>query len=437
MQEPANPTSPDLSGLDLFDTLLEGVTVHGPEGRLLFANLAAARMLRTPREVLLTRGLDEGEWTLLRRNGRTMDAQSFPAARVLAGEPQVLGEIVGFRPRDGEGASWFSVNAVAREIGGARHVVVTFAEHSNPYGFDFRAVIEGSNDLVLVTDANRGPEGPRIVYANAAFSRVTGYALEEVIGHSPRLLQGPDTAATARAEIREAVGEGRPVRTTLLNYAKNGRPYWLDLQIAPLRDSDGRITHFAAIQRDMSDTHEQLEQALHAASHDPLTGLLNRRGFLDRGEVLQARARRDRSLNALMMIDIDHFSRINERFGHAEGDRVLSELAAMSRRRLRESDLLGRLGGEEFTTLAAVPSASAAVQLAESLRRLIAAGLQAGPAAEPVTVSIGVSMSSGAETLAELIDAASEQLFRAKRGGRDQVAWRAAAENPALPVLPD
>lgn len=433
MSDPLHPTDLDLNGLDLLDTLIEGVIVHAADGRVVFANQAAVSMLRTPREVLLSRGLAGEEWTLLNVNGRTMEASAFPAARALAGESRVSAEVVGFRPRNGERVDWFSVNAVAREIRGSRHVVVTFAEYSNPYGFRFRDVIEGSHDLVLVTDAHLGPDGPRIVYANPAFSRVTGYSLEEVIGRSPRLLQGEGTGQEPRGAIREALAAGRPVRTTLLNYAKNGSPYWLDLQIAPLRDSEGRITHFASIQRDMSDTQEQLEKALHAASHDPLTGLLNRRGFLERGELMQARARRERGLNALLMIDIDHFSEVNERHGHAEGDRVLAGLAALARRRLRESDLLGRLGGEEFSVLAAVPTATAAVQLAESLRRLIGQGLCAGPEAEPVTVSIGVSGSDGSEALADLVDAAGEQLIRAKRGGRDQVAWRSSAGSAPLP----
>lgn len=428
MNAPLDPPDFDLGGLDLLDTLLEGVVVHAADGRIVLVNEAAARMLRTPREVMLSRGMAQDEWILVARSGRPMPAVAFPAARVLGGEPQVTAELIGFRAHDDQRTDWFRVSAVARTIRGSRHVVVTFTENSHPYGFRFRDVVDSSHDMVLVTDADRGPGGPRIVYANPAFSRVTGYSLEEAIGRSPRFLQGEDTAEGARRQIREALRCGQPVRTTIINYARNGRPYWLDLQIAPLRDSSGLISHFVAIQRDMSDSQPPLEQALHAAGLDPLTGLLNRRGFLVGAELLHRRARREHVFSAMLVIDIDGFREISERFGHAEADRLLGALAALARRRLRESDLFGHLDGEGFAILASVASAADGAVLANSLRQLLGEGLRVGTDAEPVTVSIGVHSGDGSERLPDLLGMAQQQLGQAKRAGGDRIALQARAE---------
>lgn len=407
--------------LDLLDSLFEGVVVHGPDGQVIYANVAAQQMLRTSFEQMQSRRLSASDWLVLGRDGNPLAAEQWPVARVLAGAEEVRAELIGFRAKDGERAVWLSANAVARCVHGVRYVVATFVESNTPFGFRFRDVVESSRDIVLITDANPGADGHKIVYVNPAFSRLTGYSMEEVVGRSPRLLQGPDTSPQARTEIREALTDGMPVRTTILNYSKSGRPYWLDLQINPIHDAEGRVTHFAAFERDMSDSHAELERAVHAANHDPLTGALNRRGFIALCEPMQARARREGGINVLMAIDIDRFKSINDRFGHAEGDRVLKELVAVVGRRLRESDVFARIGGEEFVVLASVPGTSTGVRLAESIRQLVRESLSTGPDPEPVTVSIGVYVSDGRESLDILLRNADEQLYRAKHAGRDCV----------------
>ena len=122
-------------------------------------------------------------------------------------------------------------------------------------------IIENTNDVVIVTRADPLDEpGPVIEYVNSAFTRLTGYLPEEVIGRSPRILQGPETDPATRRRIGEALRRGEPIREEILNYAKDGREYWLDLQILPLPGTDGRVTHFAAIERDLTDRH-MAEQA--------------------------------------------------------------------------------------------------------------------------------------------------------------------------------
>lgn len=118
--------------------------------------------------------------------------------------------------------------------------------------------IEASSVGIIITDASQ-PNYP-IIYANPAFLRMTGYSLTEVLGQNPRLLQGPDTDPRAIAEIRQALREGRDCHLTLKNYRKDGTPFWNELLISPVRDENGRLTHYVGIQTDVSELRRIEEQ---------------------------------------------------------------------------------------------------------------------------------------------------------------------------------
>lgn len=134
-------------------------------------------------------------------------------------------------------------------------------------------LLDTVSDAVLVTEAEPFDEpGPRIVYANAAFLRHTGYALEEVLGRSPRFLQGPETSADARAELRRALEEWRPVRVELLNHRKDGSPFWVEIDITPVSDETGWFTHWVSVQRDVTERRRAQEQNL--ALHALVSGVL-------------------------------------------------------------------------------------------------------------------------------------------------------------------
>lgn len=119
----------------------------------------------------------------------------------------------------------------------------------------FEKATERLNDMIVITEAGEvdGPDHPRILYVNTAFERITGYTRDEAIGNTPRMLQGPATDRTALDEIRAALEARRSVRTEIVNYTKSGTPCWLELDIVPLMDPDGRNTHFVAVQRDVTE----------------------------------------------------------------------------------------------------------------------------------------------------------------------------------------
>ena len=155
----------------------------------------------------------------------------------------------------------------------------------------------------------------------------------------------------------------------------------------------------------------------HLASHDTLTQALTRRAVLQRAEEELARLRRHGDPVSLMMLDLDHFKAINDQFGHQQGDAVLIEFSARTRRILRQTDLLGRYGGEEFLVLLPGTDAATALGVAERVR-------QAQPAAPALgcTVSIGVATAVGAgESIDALLARADKALYRAKNDGRNCV----------------
>ena len=174
---------------------------------------------------------------------------------------------------------------------------------------------------------------------------------------------------------------------------------------------------------------ERADQAnLRLASQDPLTGAANRRALMQALETELARASRQHTPLALLMVDIDHFKRVNDHYGHLAGDHVLRHIVGVLRQRLRASDVLGRYGGEEFMVLLPGTGLHGAAQLAEQLRQAV----QAAPCEWqgqriPFTVSIGVAASADtpadpSRTSEALLQAADQALYRAKDDGRNRVA---------------
>lgn len=160
------------------------------------------------------------------------------------------------------------------------------------------------------------------------------------------------------------------------------------------------------------------------AVHDPLTGLDNRRAFMDTGGRLLGLAARNGHPLGLIMLDIDHFKRINDQFGHAAGDQVLCEAARRMTQALRTTDLVARIGGEEFAMLLPEASPAALAAAAERVRKAFAdAPVRLdSQALLPVTASLGTAQLSVGDTLDALLSRADKALYAAKGAGRNRVA---------------
>ncbi|WP_018936260.1 diguanylate cyclase [Thioalkalivibrio sp. ALJ24] len=302
----------------------------------------------------------------------------------------------------------------------------------------FERAMKAINDAVIITDARRR-DNP-IIWVNDTFEKLFGYSREEVMGRNCRFLQHGNNEQPGVQEVREALRREEPVQTLVRNYRRDGEPLWIQLSLAPVCDAHNRVTHYVGVQRDLTEfkrSEEDLEQRVaertaalqeanqrleRIASTDPLTGIANRWYFLEVAERELLRRARNSSPVSLLMLDLDHFKQVNDTWGHPVGDRVLHAVADTLRDSLRPLDLSGRFGGEEFLVLLPGTHAEEAREIAERLRRAVAAmAIEHEGESVRVTVSIGVAISDGERDIDGLICKADNALYRAKSEGRDRV----------------
>ncbi len=292
--------------------------------------------------------------------------------------------------------------------------------------------VEGSINGVAIADANR-PDAP-IIYVNPAFRRMSGYSQEEVLGRNCRFLQGPDTDPAVVERIRLQLSRGEDVQVTLLNYRKDGTPFWNDLYIAPVRDALETITHYVGMQNDVSDQKTYESQLAHHASHDALTGLANRSLFEDRLEHDVALTARRPERLAVLFVDLDDFKPINDTLGHAVGDAVLCEVARRLEASVRPGDTVARMGGDEFVLLMTdVTQEEQVLTLVDRLMREISRSYLIGGHELYLTCSVGIALSDPAMAEPrELIQQADMAMYKAKQQGRNAHHWYTEEINEQL-----
>ena len=301
----------------------------------------------------------------------------------------------------------------------------------------FRMAMAAAADGLAIADACQ-PDLP-LVWVNPAFERLTGYAADEVLGRNCRFLQGDDTRQVGLALVRAALEKREGCVVTLRNYRKDGSPFWNELSLSPILGADGKVSHYLAQLNDVSERvsaetkllarQKQLlarkRELETLALRDGLTGLYNRRAFDEQLEREWNRARREHAPLSLIMIDIDHFKRFNDTFGHPAGDQCIQMVASIVQRCFaRGSDLVARYGGDEFVVLASAQDHKHAQQRADQLRATVKAlALQtADNVVTPVTLSVGLATAvptdGGRPEL--LLDAADRALYQSKRLHRDR-----------------
>ncbi|NBB71685.1 MAG: diguanylate cyclase [Alphaproteobacteria bacterium] len=301
----------------------------------------------------------------------------------------------------------------------------------------FRHLIERLDDAVIVTKAAPvSAPGPEIVFVNAAATAITGYRADELVGRTPRMLQGPGTDPAALGRIRAALEAGRGCREQLLNYGKTGAPYWFDIRIVPIESAAG-ARYFAAVQRDVTRERAVLARLKRTAERDVVTGLANRNGFERHLARLLDGTRRADASNALVMVDVDAFKHVNDTYGHRVGDETLRGVAEGLKERCRDQDLVARFGGDEFAVLvrdvragelaglvARLDGAVIHLDGAAPLAVRISAGVihLDGAAPPAVRISAGGALFAPGDDAGAVIARADRALYRAKAAGRSRVA---------------
>ncbi|MDZ7790800.1 MAG: diguanylate cyclase, partial [Xanthomonadales bacterium] len=279
------------------------------------------------------------------------------------------------------------------------------------------AALEASYDSILITDANL--DHPRIVYVNPAFCQMTGWAREEVIGQTPAILQGERTDREVTRRLREALEAGRDFEGRTINYRKDGRRFHIEWRTSPVRNEKGEVTHYLAIQRDVTAHVRLMRRLVERAESDQLTELLNHGAGERELEVQIAHAAESGQPLSIVLLDIDHFKPINDEHGHQMGDLVLERIGRLINQRLNRQDTGVRWGGEEFLLILLDTNREGARQAAESFRALIEA---TGFHDEiRITASFGVAQWRRGDTLETLFKRADVALYEAKNAGRNRV----------------
>jgi len=283
-----------------------------------------------------------------------------------------------------------------------------------------RAVQATSNGL-LITD-HRQDDHP-IVYCNPAFERMTGYPLDQVLGRNPRFLQGEDSEQDELGKVRAAMGAGGDYCGVLKNYRKDGTLFWNQLRMSPVFDDAGHLTHYVGIQTDITESYHLTQQLSYQATHDSLTGLVNRAEFERYLQRALRRAHTDGSEHALCYLDLDQFKIINDSSGHIAGDELLRQLAEVLKAKVRKSDLLARLGGDEFAVLIGHCTLQDAERVAEGFRNAISEyRFQWDRKSFTVGVSAGlVPITQLSLSMTEVLKAADAACYAAKDAGRNRI----------------
>ena len=292
------------------------------------------------------------------------------------------------------------------------------------------AVLTGVADYALINLDALGC----VTEWNESIGRVTGQG-EEVVGRSMAVFYPEDAITPERVldRLHEAEHSGWSLDDGWRQRA-DGKRFWGSAMITPQRAlaGDDRLaaalsgaveTGYCLIVRDMSGQRDAAEEARHAAVCDHLTGIGNRRAFFDAAEIEIRRWRRLPRPLSLVLVDADHFKRINDTHGHPAGDAVLRHIARLMGATFRQVDVVARIGGEEFAVLLPSADLASAQRVAERLR----AALEAQPAPTDAglvgcTVSIGIAtMDDGTASVEALLKRADEALYAAKHSGRNRV----------------
>jgi diguanylate cyclase (GGDEF)-like protein/PAS domain S-box-containing protein len=316
--------------------------------------------------------------------------------------------------------TWLLVRGRARALQAAEEINRELAERKRAEeGLRLAAtVVKTVEEAVLVTDQDNV-----IISVNPAFTEITGYAPDEVIGKNPRILSaGKHSKDFYKSMWQTLIATGN-WHGEIWDRRKNGEFYVKWLSIRLVRDERGKLTHHVAVFSDITERKAAEERMQHLAHHDVLTDLPNRALFNDRLQQALAQVKRDQAHLALLFLDLDKFKPVNDKLGHAVGDLLLKEVARRLQHCVRESDTVSRVGGDEFVVL--LPSIEAgtdAMLVAEKILYALNQPFELAGHSLHISASIGIAVypehGSDEKMLTRNADIA---MYHAKGGGRNNV----------------
>lgn len=271
--------------------------------------------------------------------------------------------------------------------------------------------VEQSPNSIVITDLEANIE-----YVNRAYTKITGYRPEEVMGRNPRILQSGKTPKAVYDDMWAHLTRGEGWAGELFNRRKDGSEYVEFAKISPVRQENGQITHYLAIKEDLTEKRSAAERIDRLSHFDQLTGLPNLGQLKERFKYAISLAQRSGESLAVIFLDLDHFKDINDTLGHSVGDQVLMEIGKRIKESLREEDAVSRQGGDEFILLLPGTDAEGAALVASKLMEVVAHPIQVVQHDLITTASIGIAIyPHDGENLEILSKNADTAMYRVKQ----------------------
>jgi diguanylate cyclase (GGDEF)-like protein/PAS domain S-box-containing protein len=279
------------------------------------------------------------------------------------------------------------------------------------------SVFHNTAEAIVITDSNAC-----FISVNPAFTEITGYSAEEIVGRTPQLLKSNHhDASFFEVMWNELLSSRGRWQGQIWNRRKDGEAFLAWQTITAVRDDRGTIIRFLSVFDDITEVHRKDEHIRHQAYHDALTGLPNRLLLQDRlGHAIEV-AKREQNQVALMFIDLDRFKVVNDSLGHDVGDLLLMEITQRLNGCLRKSDTVARLGGDEFVVVVSdFDGIGEVAEVADKILRAVALPLNLKNHEVQVGASIGIAFfPQDGEDVTALMKDADTAMYRAKAGGRN------------------
>ena len=287
----------------------------------------------------------------------------------------------------------------------------------------YRLIADYSGDCLWTVDMAT----LRFTYVSPAVRKIYGSTPEETMGQDIANVMPPHSLETVTKILEEELAletnGADPGRTRVIEieeYRKDRSIVWIENVLSFLRDDQKRPVAILGVSRDVTERRRLTEELRVLAITDPLTGVFNRRHFMEELHREMGRSNRYGVPFSLIMLDVDHFKAVNDRFGHEAGDRVLAGMVELIRKRLRVSDILARWGGEEFTIIAVNTNLQRATMLADDLLKQLQNRLF--PEVGALTASFGVTQYRDSESADAVLTRVDNLMYQAKEEGRARVA---------------
>ena len=279
------------------------------------------------------------------------------------------------------------------------------------------SVFHNSQEAIMITN-----ESNTIIDVNPAFTRITGYGYDEVIGKNPKILSSGKHAKDFYTNLWASLERDNSWRGEIWNRRKSGEIYPEMLSISALRDSEGRVIRHVAVFSDISNIKKHEAELVQVAYFDALTGIPNRLLLADRMKQAISQSEREQFMMAVCYLDLDGFKPVNDVLGHQAGDRVLIEIASRIGGTIRGGDTVARLGGDEFVILLlGLSTREECVVTLERLLESIAEPISISNSSASVSASIGVCIYSADEQDPDtLLRHADQAMYVAKQSGKNR-----------------